>query len=274
MGIRLKDDYVYINRIASIFDNHLGLPVDLVRLAALEFTKEFNHGIDFNQEIQDAWLKFDVNKLKGFEQISFDDKEWFGIDIPVTISSNSKDRKKLMIIAMDPLREKSEKFNPRSITLNTPFTIHKNVKNNYNQHILNLVEKEFDIYLTDAYKLFYIKNGLIKSNADPDFRKIKEIHRKILSNEIKEFRPEIILCLGKDSLNAMATLGEFKPRSLTKTPIDVQKKCYKHEGIPIFAAPHPSGIASKWAKIFMEINGLEYEYNSYLYDVVQFAIKT
>jgi hypothetical protein len=274
MNAKLKNDKAQIQKIADIFCEHLGIPTDLFIRIATEFTNEFNLGTDFNSKLEEEWLKFDVNNLKGFEIISFEDKEWFGIDIPVTLTSDSKTKedKKLMIIAMDPLRKKSEKYNPRSITLNTPFTIHKNVKNNYNQHIIDLVEKGFEIYLTDAYKLFYIRDDKTKSNADPVFQK-NEIHKNILLNEIKEFGPEIILCLGKDSLNAMATIGGFRPLSLSFTPIDVQKKSYNFENIQIFAAPHPSGISSRWAKQFMEkTNGVKYSYNTYLYDLVQLVL--
>jgi uracil-DNA glycosylase len=177
-----------------------------------------------------------------------------------------------MIVAMDPLRSEdpSGLIRPDALTLNTPFTIHdKTVKNNYNQQIIELAGK-YDIYLTDAYKLFFrdTQNYSVVSNRMPGFKKSFSIHHKMLQKELDFFNPNYILCLGKDAGLAVSALGKFVFRPIGSTSLDYQKRHYKLGETTVFCVPHASGAARGHAAAFLRFHNTTYRSNCYLTDVI------
>ncbi len=267
MEIKLKNQEEFIGK---VFEKYLGIPVDLTVSYCNYFSGFFNDG-----KATDIDLKIiSASSLKGYEGIEFQKKSWFGIDIPIWITKKGN-KNKIMFIAMDPLREKDkcDKINPENITFNTPFTIHdKAIYNNYNSHLIELAESN-DIYLTDAYKLFFrdTENYDFMSNEIPSYRKLS-IHRQILAEEINHFKPNFILCLGKDSSLAIANLGGFSLEAISKTKIQKQLENYSFDEIPVFCVPHAAGTARGFAKNFMELNNQPYISKNYLLDVVNLIL--
>lgn len=269
MKISFKNQEEYLSK---LFEKYIGMPHGLIKSHCNYFNEFFNEGKAINIEKLKNLLALN---LKGYEGVELYNKSWFGIDIPVWLT-NGGNKNKIMITAMDPLREKdnSNKIKPENITFNTPFTIHDiEISNNYNSHITKLAESN-DIYLTDAYKLFFrdSKNYDFVSNKIPSYRKLG-IHKMILIEEIKHFKPNFILCLGKDSSHAIANLGGFSLEPISKTKIQKQLEKYSFEKIPVFCVPHASGSARGSAKKFMELHNQPYIAKNYLFDVVNLILK-
>lgn len=266
--VRIKDSSAFVG---ALFDEFMGVHSEVIRIQALRFYAQFNDS--FGEPIQPIDpIVFPPTALKGFSNINLEDMSWFGIDIPVWLSSKDAPAKRLMIVAMDPLRSEdcSGLISPDALTFNTPFTIHDTtVKNNYNQQIIELASK-YDTYLTDAYKLFFrdTKNYSKVSNGMNDFKKNLAIHHEMLQKEVDFFQPEYIVCLGKDAGKAISTIGDFDFRPISSTSLAYQKRHYKLGEKQVFCVPHASGAARGHASTFLRSHNTTYRSNSYLTDVV------
>jgi len=243
-------------------------------LSPIFFENLYNHFLRIYKQ-EDSLKEFNatmhINKLKNFDQSIISQKNSYGIDLPVWFSAKNKKRKKIMLVGMDPLRDKNETGLINEIaSLNSPYSIHNRVKNNYYPSI-SLLAENYDIYITDVFKLFFRepKNSSIVSNQNSSFRALK-IHTKLLEKEIKLFSPDIVLCMGKQPVNdGLAKIGltNFIPSIVTKVNnISLSK-------IPIYAIPHATGLASKHAKKFMvEKNNSKYNSKTYILDAVNLII--
>jgi hypothetical protein len=264
--------------ISKLLEEHMGIPYELTFVYQKFFSNFFNKEENCSETpfgFEKDSFNFSLAKLKGYEDFELNRKAWFGVDLPIWIKKGKNERK-IMIIAMDPLRYKdnSGKIKPESITFNTPFTIHnRELENNYNSHIVELAEN-YDVYLTDAYKIFFRDSDKydLVSNKNPRFRDLC-IHSNILLEEINHFNPNFILCLGKDSSLAIASLGKFKLQPISKTKIQIQSLNYSFQKIPVFCVPHASGSARGSAKKFMLMHNQTYSSKNYLSDVVQLILK-
>ncbi len=174
-----------------------------------------------------------------------------------------------MILAMDPLRDK-QAIPTNEISFNSPFSIHKKVNNKYYPSIQKLANN-FDIYITDVFKLFFrqIENQDVLSNSLSEFNTLP-IHHQLIESEIKIFNPDLILCLGKHSINGLSKIDKkMRINSSIVSPLTN----YNFKNIPTFAIPHASGVASKWAKVFMEEkNDAVYNSSTYIVDAVNLIL--
>lgn len=193
----------------------------------------------------------------------------YGIDLPVWFGSKGQNRKKIFLLAMDPMRGADDRT---TADLNSPFSIHLGNNNNYISSIKHLSDS-FDIYITDVFKLFYRDpiNKKKVSNASLNFTQL-EIHSRIIIKEIDLFNPDLILCLGKHPL-----AGLRKIKGLTPEPKSTIGPIYQYSfnSIPTFAIPHASGVASRWAQTFLKNNNWEKPYNSksYISDAMDIILK-
>lgn len=246
-------------------------------------SKELKSNLNLTDEILTSFYQFIKNEFEGksnnlkLQEINFEtilpevenknELTSFGIDLPVWFTSD-KSEKKIMILAMDPLRAKDPE-NSSIVSFNSPFTIHKKTKNNYFPSIFSLTY-DFDLYITDVFKVFYrfIENQDKLSNQDKNFI-INKLHTDLLEKEIEIFKPNLILCLGKHSINSLAIIDQ----SIKPNPSIVSElKKYSFKNTPTYAVPHASGVASKWAKEFMKINGLRYDGKTYLSDIIKHIV--
>ena len=254
--------------IGNLFESNMNFPASITYDNSINFESIFNKTSSDIADGKNERLAYQPEKLIGFENINLSEKSWFGIDIPVCFSSG-RNNKRVIIVAMDPLRNKSINYNPKEITLNTPFTIHDiEVKNNYNDHIRKLALK-YDVYITDAYKLFYRDEQNYKSMSNRDLKFCSlNVHKEILSKEIEYFKPDFILCMGNNSAKSVASIANFSLKPITTTNLSVQKKEYNYNSIPVFVIPHASGASRGSAKKFIEHHKQEYHSKTYLNDVL------
>ena len=260
------EEYLYPD-IKEIIVSDLGMRPNLFDTTYQLFSKIFNQGITK----EDSVPYMEIDRLKNFNQSIISRKNSYGIDLPVWFTIKNKNRQKIMLIGMDPLRQKSTEGEIGKVaSLNTPYSIHHRVRNNYYPSI-SLLASQYDIYITDVFKLFF------REPEDPDFVSNQNtsftelaIHTKLLQKEITAFSPDLILCLGKQPVNdGLAKIGltRFIPSIVTK--IDN----ISLTSIPIYAIPHATGLASKHAKRFMEEkNRVKHNSKTYIVDAVKLIL--
>ena len=258
----------YSSQVFELLQKHLSFDQQLCKEVYNNFSESYYH-----PEASDPNHYFEVHPstLQHFDQTVISGKCNYGIDLPVWFGDGGN-RKKILILAMDPLRaETTEENMGLTADLNSPFTIHKKLKNKYLPSILQLSEK-YDLYITDVFKLFYreISNQKIVSNQQESFINLP-VHVNLLKDEIALFQADIILCLGVHALNGLAQIGDFEPNKSIVSKI----KNYNFLGTPTFAIPHASGVASRWAKAFMEEkNVATYSSKTYIMDAMKLIENT
>jgi hypothetical protein len=167
-----------------------------------------------------------------------------GIDFPIKLS-RGKNRPVLMICAMDPLRADNEQKLPEDkLTDWVPFSVIKNPakENKYsekeNLQFFYALLKDYDLYLTDIYKLFY-REGTKISNKINHYTGLP-IHREILETEINCIKPTAILTLGNGARDAICQLYKVYPptwnNEIFKTNLE--------NGGSLVMVPHISGAAN------------------------------
>jgi hypothetical protein len=167
-----------------------------------------------------------------------------GIDFPIKLSKG-KNRPVLMICAMDPLRAENQlKLPEENVTDWVPFSVIKNpsketkYSEKENLQFFYSLLKEFDLYLTDVYKVFYREGNKISNKIKAYTDLI--IHREILESEINVVNPAAILTLGNGARDAICQLYKIHPptwnNEIFKTAIENNRT--------LVMVPHISGAAN------------------------------
>jgi hypothetical protein len=122
-----------------------------------------------------------------------------GIDVPILVKNDDKNKPVVAIIAQDPLRNANDKMlkdlpfsNP---IVGTPFAIHykQDVYSQtkvYRLIINEILNKGFDVYITDAHKIYPSKNIP---------KQCKKSERDLLIEELKVIKPDYIISFGSDA---------------------------------------------------------------------------
>ncbi len=188
-----------LDMIYQVFDAYFNEQYDLL----VEELEEFNYQL------------FKFNLVNDFSFLKDLSVRTIGIDFPIKLSKG-KDRPVLMICAMDPLRaENQSKLPEENVTDWVPFSVIKNpAKENKYSEKENLkffysLLNDFDLYLTDIYKVFYREGNKI-SNKIKAYTDLT-IHREILESEINVVNPTAILTLGNGARDAICQLYKIYP---------------------------------------------------------------
>ena len=167
-----------------------------------------------------------------------------GIDFPIKLSKG-KNRPVLMICAMDPLRAENQlKLPEENVTDWVPFSVIKNPskENKYSEQenllFFYSLLRDFDLYLTDIYKVFYREGNKI-SNKINHYTSLP-IHREILETEINCIKPTAILTLGNGARDAICELYKIYPPTWTNEIF----KTNLENGCSLVMVPHISGAAN------------------------------
>ena len=97
--------------IGNLFESNMNFPASITYDNSINFESIFNKSSSDIADGKNERLAYQPEKLIGFENINLSEKSWFGIDIPVWFSSG-RNNKRVIIVAMDPLRNKSINYNP------------------------------------------------------------------------------------------------------------------------------------------------------------------
>ena len=191
------------------------------------------------------YLKRDIIEPKSSDELfmkKYHDKSyWVGLDYPVFIRKDNN-RKNVMIIAEDPLRDRNDTYlkpNKEDLLLSTPFATHLKWAREiglreYWQINNSLLEKGCNVYLTDVYKIWMMKDDLTikkKEKLPADF--VNHL-KTCLKKEIEFIKPDAIITYGKRAYDALSSMElDFKGEKIS--------------------FPHPSRTANgAWKKILSE----------------------
>jgi hypothetical protein len=206
------------------------------------FNEQYDLPVERLEEFDYQLSKFDL--AADFSVLKDLSVRTIGIDFPIKLSKG-KNRPTLMICAMDPLRADNEQKLPEDkLTDWAPFSVIKNPskENKYsekeNLQFFYSLLKDFDLYLTDIYKIFYREGNKI-SNKIKAYTDLT-IHREILESEINVVNPAVILTLGNGARDAICHLYHLTPpkwnNEIFKTNLDNNRS--------LVMVPHISGAAN------------------------------
>jgi len=211
----------------------------------------------FNDHSKPPFLgfEFSYHAIPRYQYLENDIRkpEYVGIDVPSYFNhSNNGERKKvIMIVGIDPKRSGGDL--QHKISIGTPFGFNSGKTKPYWDLVQRLIDKNFTIYLTDTYKV-YFKNGNRQSYTIREFTNPKpDIHQEIFAEEIKIVNPDLIVTLGHIPRIWFSSLekGNFSFKKLleissNKNDPNHSNLYYGSEGkkIPILPLMHLSGLAA------------------------------
>ena len=181
-------------------------------------------------------------------------------DLPFFI--NNKKAKTIMIIGMDA----KANHEGSHIILSTPYYLQSEEGRNTNSNdywkIIEVLSLEFNIYLTDVYKAYFVQENTI-SNTIPSYTS-HPIHKELIEKEILEVTPDAVVCWGKEARDLVANLLDIQLNaSISKDDIRIPYK-KEIEGVTFsfLATPHPSRLTrpKSWESFFA-INLPEEDYS-------------
>jgi hypothetical protein len=173
-----------------------------------------------------------------------------GIDFPLFIEHKGKPN--LAIVAMDPKRNDESCKEKNCISLGSVFALNKESgrKSNENDYwnFISPLTQDFNVYLTDVYKIYYdsIDRNKKVSNKDTDFKEFKisinnnekNIHRHILEKEFEflfqnsSTNESLVIALGKEAKTSICQLFGI---NLKEDEISIV-----HDNIKFIFMPHIS----------------------------------
>ncbi|OFY25306.1 MAG: hypothetical protein A2X02_09860 [Bacteroidetes bacterium GWF2_29_10] len=183
------------------------------------------------------------------------------IDFPIEINweKNSK-RPKIMICALDPYphdstdnkhwstffsKENNFKELERYISPWAPFSLIDNweLKKGSNKYIpfFSTLFKEYDLYVTDIYKLFYREGD--KKSTNLHSKEIKKHFKFILEKEVEIIKPTAIVTLGNVARDGLLKI--INNKKAENWDEDVQKYKWIDDKTTIISIPHVSSRAYK-----------------------------
>ena len=157
--------------------------------------------------------------------------------------------------------------NPKKVIISAPFHAQSKTDSNVYNQIFNGLKADFNIYLTDLYKLFFhykyklmnVKEQSVKSHQLPTYTH-NNIHYKILKQEIEIIKPDLIVTFGNVARNAVSIISNTDVRFNNIISKDIIGTGYDFETENIFtkfiSLPHPSNAtySSIWKSFLFENN--------------------
>ena len=179
---------------------------DLIEKYILDFDEENSIDKVYGKIESGEVCELSTNILKNFY------KDWlkvgkdFQIDLPFLISERKVNKKTIMIIGMDANNQ--GKNTPEDLVLSAPFylqsDIGRNSRRNQYWNIIEPINENYNVYLTDVYKLFFREDKQISNKNKYYTQNI--IHATILQEEILYIKPELIVAFGKASRDICAKI--------------------------------------------------------------------
>lgn len=226
-----------------------------------------------NFETIDSVSKFILEKTDiSNEQNVPHNSSLLGIDLPIWFNEQEFGKSKIMLLGIDPLRNKKifkeyKAIEESQVIIGTPYAIHdKRMRSgrskNYWTFIENLLENNF-VYVTDIFKTFFLinENSIIRSYNF--YKTSNKYSNNLLRKEIELIKPDLIITLGAESYRNLLGLKN-KPK-LTKNiaPGTLEKFNNTTNVLPMV---HLSGSTRKKSIIdFIEINNFKLNNNVLCY---------
>ena len=129
-----------------------------------------------------------------------------GYDLPCLISPRKPSCGRIVLCAQDPLRKKDDA--PGQVTVGTFFGIdNERFRHSYRHYpiiwqlVRSCVEAGYEVWLTDAYKIFAGKNVVARDKA------LDDLCREVLQDEVARVSPTHILALGNTAAHMLEKAG-------------------------------------------------------------------
>lgn len=250
--------------------NHLGL-IDEEICKKLNLISNCNPYPDFRKMYElenekknwNAYLKKPISNVINLT-VGLDSPTKCGIDFPILFSKENNDST-IIIIAQDPLRNDSKYFSENNakededVIIGTPFSLHQKYFRNHFHNFFSLIqllveEKNWNVYITDSFKLF--ANGSIDNK---DFKNNPK-HKEILLAEFDFIecknlqKNSLVIASGKEAAKIVIKLFNktaLVPKANAKT--DLIELTNKQSLLPVV---HFTGNGSIWWKKFFEANSV------------------
>ena len=254
----------FFNQIISLLEENLILPDNGLK-AIYD---------DFNKYANGEQIKLSTSTITHFrnpflELLNQQGNELttVAIDFPIFFKSLQNTDETIMICAMDPLPPLPENnfwlnkqfIQGRDVSLWVPFSLIDNWNNPLGSMRTNIpffstLIKNYNLYITDIYKVFYRKvsnNKYSSSNQIKSFTELSNsnknnIHSQIVSEEIQIVNPKAIVTLGNKSRNALLSIQQ-NINGDQQTPFswgnEPQKYLWNNK-TKIISLPHISGAAN------------------------------
>ena len=216
-----------------------------------------------NNEKADKYI-FDKRLMQSSQHVP-ENSYLTGVDLPFWFGDLKPKNKKIMVVGIDPLRNKAafKKANiEQDVIISTPYALHsKNARNGitkaYWAFIESLSANHF-VYLTDIYKTFFYVDEpkMTRSyNYFPKQQRALENQRSILLKEINFIKPDIIITLGGIAFLKLTSKKHIK---LDKGIESNKFSSEEFDNIPILPFMHLSGSnRKKNLQDFLEIHNIK-----------------
>ena len=203
----------------------------------------FNNVVEVTSPKKDARLKVPIQyvKSKNSDVQQVLKEKNLGHDLPVWFCKNgcaNCPSYRVMLISQDPLRSGDM---AGALYLSTPFGLHSaDYRNGRNGIVVSTIVDALTfgraaVYLTDALKVFARERNFVKNN----YPSIVNDSKTVLNEEIKAFKPDVIMFIGKDA--ASMVLSECFEDTVIPTPLRIVKEICERERI-CYVACHTSKI--------------------------------
>jgi hypothetical protein len=195
----------------------------------------------------DSFLTEKIDKIKNV-----------GIDFPILFQNKGKPN--LVIVAMDPKRNDNNQIQKGNVSLGSVFSLNNinSTKQNSNDYwkFISPLRNDFNIYLTDIYKIYFASSRSEQkvSNKDFEFKNKStsidnqnvSIHKQILKKEL-----EIVFRNSNSEDNLVVALGkeaEIALREIYNISFEEENIQVTQENINFLFMPHISRTVTQSIK--------------------------
>ena len=171
---------------------------------------------------------------------------FLGVDFPTWFdkSNNQNNKKKIIILGIDPLRNKAvfdhwKAIYAEDVIIGTPYALHDlkmrdGRQKNYWTLIETLSEDNF-VYLTDIYKTFFYTDQSKRTRSYIYYEnKLIAHHIELVKKEIKLIKPDLIITFGRISFAKL--MGKSAPKlvhNIEKTTAVFESEGEKYPVLPM-----------------------------------------
>ncbi len=229
--------------IVRLLETHLIMPEGGLYPVYEDLKRYFLEQYNQNSEKEKAKTALSIADLVGdFAELKKESIRTVGIDFPILLKKG-KDRPLLMVCALDPRRDESSETTSL-ISDWVPFSTIKNpdsetkYSEKENLRFFHILLETYDLYITDIFKVFYRK-GTQLSNSDSSYTR-KDVHKKLLDQEINVVKPNAIVTLGNTSRDAICSIFNVTAPAWSENPELIQLDNTK----TLLCLPHISGAAN------------------------------
>lgn len=177
---------------------------DVINLSDEDFNGLYNRWFEGEKSDNYTFSRETVRALQNIPGNAY----MLGVDLPYWFGDFNTTNKKIMIVGIDPLRNKGafKAANAdvnKDVLISTPYALHsednRNDKKNAYWAFINELKSKHFVYLTDIYKTFFYLNEPMRKRSyvyNSNKSNIKDALKQTLYSEIEFVKPDVIITFG------------------------------------------------------------------------------